>query len=129
MLVSSFLDQYIQDFTFGIDRTSQINLLAIDFQKNFIQMPGHMWSGPTLAQIASNQRPKVVRSLPNRLIGNKNTTFGQQIFHIAEARGEPDIEPDGLMDDLTRKPIPAIADFLHENWLPERICGRKPASP
>ena len=28
-------------------------------------------------------------------------------------RGEPEIEPDRLLDDLWRKAVAAIADFLH----------------
>jgi len=115
VLVSSFLDKHVQYFTFGIDRPPQIELLAINFQKNFIQMPSRIRLWPTLTQVCRDQRPKVVRPLPNRLIGNKSITFGQQIFHIAKAQCEPVVKSDRLMDDLTRKAIAAVADFLHEN--------------
>jgi hypothetical protein len=30
-----------------------------------------------------------------------------------QAQGEPEIEPDRLLDDLTWEPGPAVADFLH----------------
>src|ERR1019366_10429958 len=39
--------------------------------------------------------------------------FRQQIFDVAKAQCEPEIEPDRLLDDLRREPVPAVADFLH----------------
>jgi hypothetical protein len=37
----------------------------------------------------------------------------QQIFDIAEAQREPEIEPDRLPDNLGRQPVTAVADVLH----------------
>jgi hypothetical protein len=38
--------------------------------------------------------------------------MSQQIFDVAKAQGEPDIEPDRLLDDFGREPAPLVADFL-----------------
>src|SRR5262249_40582800 len=41
------------------------------------------------------------------------TAFRQHIFDVAKAQGEPQIEPDRLLDDFGGKPVPFVADFLH----------------
>jgi hypothetical protein len=40
-------------------------------------------------------------------------------------QGESQIEPDRLLDDFGRNPVPFVADFLHAFWLP----NRQPESP
>ena len=37
----------------------------------------------------------------------------QQIFNVAKAQGEPQIEPDCLLDDFGREPVAFVADFPH----------------
>src|SRR5271165_1610763 len=55
----------------------------------------------------------MVHPTPNRLIGHRHSAFRQQIFDVAQAEGEPKIEPYSLVNDLRRETISAIADFLH----------------
>src|SRR3979411_1771485 len=50
---------------------------------------------------------------PNGLVGDHDAPFRQQVFDVTEAQCEPEIEPDRLLDDLWRKAVAAIADFLH----------------
>ena len=37
----------------------------------------------------------------------------QQIFDVAQAEGEPEVEPYRLVNDLNRETISAVADFVH----------------
>jgi len=46
-------------------------------------------------------------------IRERNPAFRQQIFDVAEAQGESEIEPNRLLNDLRREPVPFVADFLH----------------
>jgi len=46
-------------------------------------------------------------------VGDHDASFCQQVFDVTEAQCEPEIEPDRLLDDLWRKAVAAIADFLH----------------
>src|SRR5271163_2128895 len=55
----------------------------------------------------------MVHPTPNRLIGHRHSAFRQQIFDVAQAEGEPKIEPYSLVNDLRRETISAVADFLH----------------
>jgi hypothetical protein len=50
---------------------------------------------------------------PNGLVGHGHTTFRQQIFDVAQAEREPEVEPNRLLNDLGRESVTRIADFLH----------------
>src|SRR3977135_2926877 len=36
---------------------------------------------------------------PHRLIGDIETAFGEELFHVAVAQGEPEIKPNRMLDD------------------------------
>src|SRR5208283_4283481 len=55
----------------------------------------------------------MVHPTPNRLIGHGHSAFRQQIFDVAQAEGEPEVEPYRLVNDLRRETISVVADFLH----------------
>src|SRR5271154_5043208 len=55
----------------------------------------------------------MVHPTPNRLIRHRHSAFRQQIFDVAQAEGEPEVEPYRLVNDLRRETISAVADFLH----------------
>src|ERR1700730_3675637 len=45
------LDQDVEDLAFGIDGAPEIDHAAIDFQIDFVQMPGRVGVGSTFAQV------------------------------------------------------------------------------
>ena len=47
-----------------------------------------------------------------RLRFDHDPAFRQQIFDVAEAQREPNIEPDRVLDDFGRKAIAAIAILI-----------------
>jgi hypothetical protein len=57
--------------------------------------------------------------LANRLLGHRYTTFGQEIFDILEAQGEPVIEPYGARDDFGRETVSAIAWIVSHGLIVE----------
>ena len=42
---------------------------------------------------------------------------GQQLLDVAVAQGEAEIEPDGVLDDLGREAIAAVAERSHADIL------------
>ena len=46
-----------------------------------------------------------------------NTTFSEQILHIAVTERKPETQPDGALDYLCRKPMSAVADLVHNRKL------------
>ena len=55
----------------------------------------------------------MVHPTTNRLVGHSHSTFCQQIFDVAQAEREPEVVPNGLLNDLGREPVTRVADFLH----------------
>ena len=91
---------------------------AVDLQINFVQMPDRMWLGPALSQVRCDDRPEMIHPASDCLVGDRNSTLSEQIFDVAKAQREPKIEPNRLLNDLGREPVPSVADFRHSLWLP-----------
>jgi hypothetical protein len=81
--------------------------------RTLIKMPGGVGLGSTFAQVRRDFGPEMIHPAPNGLVGDHDASFCQQVFDVTEAQCEPEIEPDRLLDDLWRKAVAAIADFLH----------------
>jgi len=120
------LDQHVEDLALGVDGAPQIDHPAIDFQIDFVQVPRRMGFGSAFAQVRCDHRPEMVHPAPDGLIGDHDPAFRQQIFDVAEAQREPNIEPDRVLDDFGRKAIAAIADFDHRGWYGYRSVTASP---
>ena len=53
----------------------------------------------------------------NRLVGDINPAFGQQLLDIAVAQGEANIKPDRVLDDLGREGMTPVAERSHPDIL------------
>jgi hypothetical protein len=56
-------------------------------------------------QVRCDHRPEVVYPAPNGLVGHRNAAFCKEIFDVAQAQGEPEVEPDRLLNDLGWEPV------------------------
>src|SRR6267142_7289616 len=124
-LVPLALHKNLEDFAFGIDGAPQVNQPAIDCAKCLIKMPGRMRLGPAPSKISCDRRSEVFHPPAHRLVGDQDPAFGQQILDIAEAEGEPSIEPDGLLNDHGREAISDVADG-HDKGLRAQVTAGKP---
>src|SRR5208337_1878468 len=122
VLVSLGLDQHIEDLAFGVDRPPKVNHSAVDFQIDLVEVPSRMRLQTTLSQVGCDHRSEMVHPTPNGLVGHSHSALRQQIFDVTQAEGEPEVEPNRLLNDLRRETIPAVADFRHplHYWL-ERV--------
>src|SRR5271157_1036393 len=66
----------------------------------------------------------MVHPTPNRLVGHRHSALRQQILDVTQAEGEPEVEPDCLVNDLGRETIPGVADLVHPRW-----ATRPPRTP
>jgi hypothetical protein len=58
-------------------------------------------------------------------VENRDPTLGQQILDVTKADGEPEIEPDRVINDFRREPISRIADFSYTPWLARLSTSNK----
>jgi hypothetical protein len=117
-LVSLRLHEHVEDFALGVDGSPQIDHAARDFQIHLIQVPGPARLGDASAQVRSNCGSKIIHPAPNALTRNHNPALRQQVFYIAKAQGESEVEPNRLLDDLLWEAISVIADFPHSLGYP-----------
>ena len=103
MLVSFRLDQHVEDLALGVDGAPKIDHPAIDFQIDFVEMPGRVGFGSAFAQVRRDHRPEMIHPAANGFIGDHDPAFRQQIIDVAEAEREPEIEPDRLLDNLGKR--------------------------
>ena len=129
MPVSLRLDENIEDLAFGVDCAPEIDHPATDFQIDLVKMPDRMRLRPTLAQVGRDHRSKVMHAPPDRLARNHDPAFGEQIFDVAEAEREPQVEPNCPLNDLRREPIARVADFRHTQRLPRIQRANKQSAP
>ena len=74
------------------------------------------------SDLGCEDRTKTVPPEPNRFMTDVNAAFTEQILSIAKAEWKAKIQPDGILDDLRRKSMPGIEDFVHPTTLP--CCQR-----
>src|SRR4249919_3382721 len=89
-------------------------------------MPGGMRLGPASSKISRDHGSEVFHPAAYRFIGNHDPAFSQQVLDIAEAEGEPGIEPDGLLNDYGWEAISGVADLGHDGHLRPQIPAHKP---
>jgi hypothetical protein len=110
-LVPSLRHQNVEYITVLIDCAPQIHLLSLDLDEDLIGVPDITQSNLLLSKPAGVLRSELQTPEPNRLIRDQNATLGQQIFDVAKAERESVIKPDGMTDDLGRKPMTSVAWF------------------
>jgi hypothetical protein len=72
-------------------------------------MPARVGLRSASTQVRCNHRPEMVYPAPNELVGDYNAALCQQVFDVAQAQGEPEVEPDRLLDDLGWETVAAVA--------------------
>ncbi len=113
MLVAFGLNQHVEDLALSVDGPPKVDHAAVDFQIDLVQMPSRVRLQATLSQVGRDRRAEIVQSTPNCLVGHRLSAFRRQIFDVAQAEGEPEVEPYRLANDLGREPVSGIADFRH----------------
>jgi hypothetical protein len=68
-------------------------------------MPLVAWAGPPLAELIRILLSELAAPFADGFIGHDDTTDKQEFFYITMAKRQPEIQPDGVADDLTREPV------------------------
>jgi hypothetical protein len=103
--VPSPLHQDIELHAVLIHGPPQIVAFLVDRDEHFIQMPLVAWPGTPMPQLIRILLAELPAPLPDRLIRDDHAADEQELFHIAMAQGEAEVQPDGVADDLTREPV------------------------
>jgi len=93
LLVAPALHQDVEYISVLIHRSPEVVPLAVDGEKDLVQMPLVTTARATTA---------------HRFVGQSDASLGHQLFDVTIAEGETIIEPDTVTNDLGRKAIPFV---------------------
>src|SRR3954452_20181359 len=116
--VPARLHEGVQDLALTIDGSPQPQAFAPDHDSHFVEMPPGAWLGTKPTEVARESWPELENPAPNCLVGHIEAALGQELFHVAVAQGEPEIQPNRASDDLGWELMTGIGDGLHGPILP-----------
>ncbi len=82
------MSQNIDHVPVLLHRSPQTTTLTSDRQEQFVNIPDVAQSSPLSSQRAGIVGAKLVAPSPNRLIGDDNTSLGEQVFDVAKAESD-----------------------------------------
>jgi hypothetical protein len=89
--------------TFVVNRAPQPELPARNRHGHLVEMPPRRWPRASMAKFSGEQRPELHDPSPHRLVGDIQTALRKQIFDVAIAEREAEVEPNGVPDDWRRE--------------------------
>ena len=106
-------DQQVQHLAFPIEGAPERHRRASGIADSLVRVPctGRLSTQPT--QVTREHRPEPQNPASNRPVGDLVRELGQALFSIMGAVGDAEVEPIGMPDDPSWKPVTSIADRLH----------------
>src|SRR5215472_14417074 len=80
-----------------------------DLEHDLVQMPFIAGAREPAPDPVSELLAKFARPLPHRFVTNDDAAGGQQFLNHTQPEREPEIQPDGVADDLAGEPIAGVA--------------------
>lgn len=72
----------------------------------------HRWASVAVAEERGRSGAELDGPAPDRLERNVHATCQHHLLDLAQAQVEPEVEPDNMSNDLGRKPMAFVADYL-----------------
>jgi len=121
------LHQNIDHVSVWVNGTPEIVVPAWNGDKNFVDVPRIPQASLSIFELAHIVWPKLLTSLTDRFIGDRDPTFGEKFFHLKKTESESMVQPDGVTDDFRGKTVTLIAEPLSEAALSH--CLRRGSTP
>src|SRR5262249_47127436 len=112
-LVASGLNKNFQNLALAVNGTPHVHLLSRERDHHFIQMPAGVSLRPGRPQILSDHRAEFEHPPADCLVADNEAALCQEVLNVAVAQSEPEIEPDGMADDVRWKSMARIGNWLH----------------
>ena len=87
-LIPLGLDQHVQNLSFTINGSPEIDQASIALQIGFVEMPYSVRLRPAFAKICRDCGSKMLDPATHGFVGDQDSAFRQQIFNVAEAQAE-----------------------------------------
>ncbi len=116
--VAPALDDLVEHIAILIDGAPQPMLPTNDADNHFIQVPNVSPAWQLAPEAPSIFRTELLAPSPDRLIGDNDCAFEQHLLDQPQAQREPEVQPNGMSDDLRREPMALVADRLGNATVP-----------
>jgi len=99
LFIATRLEQHVQRIAVLIHRAPQVMDLALDPDKHLIGVPFITGTRALLLRTLRVGTAEALAPGTNSLVGNDNSSLGQDRFHVTQAQRETMVEPHGMRDD------------------------------
>src|SRR4051794_31301450 len=128
-LVAPALDQDVEHDPILVDRPPEPVLRSADHQAHFVEVPlvSRVWQ--LAADLVGEALAELARPLPHGLMAHVDATRRQHLFDHAQAQREPEVQPNGVADDLAWKAVAGVGGLgcgCHAGPLPVPTFPAKP---
>lgn len=89
----------------------QIAALPTDLDEHLIHMPDSAKLTLPTAQVPIKRGTEIAIPQAGHVVGHDHAALGKWVVDVAEARGEPVVQPHGVSEDRTWKPVASIEGF------------------
>jgi hypothetical protein len=103
LLVAPPLHEDVEHYAVLIHRPPQRVPFLVDRDEHFVQMPLVTRPGTPATALIRILLPELPAPLAHGFVRHEDPTDEQQLFHIAVAEREAEIEPDSVANNLSRK--------------------------
>ena len=101
VLVAAALHQDVEAVVVLVDRAPHVMALAMDGQKDLVEVPRGPWLGTATLPLLGIVLPKLQTPWADGVMRDVDPAFQEEFLHVAGAQGEASIAPDAMADDLT----------------------------
>jgi hypothetical protein len=109
-LVAPSLHKQIENLAFVVDRAPQPQLPAANHHGHLVEMPRRHWARASTAKFSGEHRPELQDPSPHRFVGDIQPTLSEQVFDVAIAERETQIEPNSVPNNRRRKLVASRRD-------------------
>jgi len=122
--VASWLHEDIEHFALCVDGAPQIHTAPADRYEHLIQVPSVIRTRSFGSQALRVCSPKSNDPTSDSLVTDVEPTLRQQVLDITEAEIEPEIQPNGMLDDGRRKLEAGVRDRFHRMIIMSKLTDR-----
>jgi hypothetical protein len=108
------LDHKVQDLAFVVDGAPQIHPPSADPADHLVEVPTRGRGRPTTSQTLGDQGTELDGPTPDRLVAYLDPALRQQLLDVSKTEAESKVQPHGVADHVSRKPVALKRNRLHE---------------
>jgi hypothetical protein len=127
--VTATLHQDIEHVPVLIHRPPEVVPVAVDAEKDFVQMPCVTRAGASTTQLIRICLAKLATPLADGFVRDVDPACEQQLLHVTVAQAKPIVEPDATTNDSGRETVVLIAagwDWcIHAACIPHPMAARQ----